>query len=69
MNFFSIFFIEKELFTENIKKGVRGNKPNGRTVQSTQLIPISIEAGFCALHFSFRVIHFFSEKMHFCLRN
>ena len=43
MNFFSIFFIENELFTENVKKGVRGNEPNGRTVQPTQLIRISIK--------------------------
>ena len=38
---FSIFFIEKESFTENVKKGVRGNEPNGQTVQPTQLIFIS----------------------------
>ena len=72
MSFFSIFFIENELFTENVKNGVRGNEPNGRTVQPTQLILISIEAEFCALqnyrefffefHFSFRVIPFSSEK-------
>ena len=49
MKFFSIFFIENELFTENVKKGVRGNEPNGRTVQPKQLILISIEAEFCAL--------------------
>ena len=47
--FFSIFFIENELFTQNIKKGVRGNEPNGRTIQPTQLIFISIEAEFCDL--------------------
>ena len=47
--FFLIFFIEVELFTENVKKGVRGNEPNGRTVQPTQLILILIEAEFCAL--------------------
>ena len=46
---FSIFFIENELFTENVKKGVHGNEPNGRTVQLTQLIFISIEAKFSAL--------------------
>ena len=46
---FSIFFIENELFTENVKKGVRGNEPNGRTVQPTHLILISIEAEFRAL--------------------
>ena len=45
--FFSIFFIEKELFTENVKKWVSGN--NGRTVQPTQLIRISIKAEFHAL--------------------
>ena len=49
MNLFSIFFIENESFKENVKKGVRGNEPNGRTVQPTQLIRISIEAEFCAL--------------------
>ena len=56
---FSIFLIEKELFTENVKKGVRGNEPNGRTVQPTQLKRISIEAEFCALQnyieFFFRI--------------
>ena len=26
---FSIFFIENELFTENLKEGVHGNEPNG----------------------------------------
>ena len=67
--FFSIFSIENELFTENVKKGVRCNKPNGRTVQPTQLILIFIEADFRALqriffefHFSFWVILFSSEK-------
>ena len=49
MDFFYIFFIENELFTENVKKGVRGNKPNGRSVQPTQLILISIEGEFSAL--------------------
>ena len=49
MIFFSIFFLVNELFTENVKKEVRGNKPNGRTVQPTQLIIISIEAEICAL--------------------
>ena len=37
---FSIFFIETELFTKNVNRGVRGNKPNGRTVQPKQLILI-----------------------------
>ena len=46
---FSIFFIENVLFTENVKKGVRGYEPNGRMVQPKQLILISIEAEFCAL--------------------
>ena len=46
---FSIFFIENELFTENVKKGVRGNEPNGRTVQPKQLILISIVAEFRGL--------------------
>ena len=72
MNFFCFFFIENELFTDNVKKGVSGNEPNGRTVQPTQLIRISIEAEFRALqnykdfflefHFSFRVIHFFQRN-------
>ena len=47
--FFSICSIENELFTENVKKGVCGYKPNGRTVQPTQLIRISIDAKFRAL--------------------
>ena len=47
--FFSIFFIENELFTENVKNGVRGNVPNGQTVQPTQFKLISIEAEFSAL--------------------
>ena len=38
---FSIFFKENELFTENIKRRVCGNEPNGRTLQPTQLILIS----------------------------
>ena len=46
---FSILFIEIELFIGNVKKGESGNEPNGRTVQPTQLILISIEAKFCAL--------------------
>ena len=45
----SIFFIENELFTENVKKWVRGNEPNGRTVQPIELILISIETEFRAL--------------------
>ena len=49
MNFFSIFFIENELFTEKVKKQVRDNEPNGRKVQPTQLILISVKAGFSAL--------------------
>ena len=70
--FFSIFFIENQLFTENVKKGVRGNEPNGRTVQPTQLILILTEAELCALQnytkfyfefpFSFRVTHFFQKN-------
>ena len=74
MKLYSIFFIENELFTENVKKGVRGNEPSGRTVQPTQLIRISIEVEFCALQnytvfffsiftFSFRVIHFFQKNI------
>ena len=35
MNFFSIFFIESELLTENVKKGVHGKEPKGRTLQPT----------------------------------
>ena len=64
---FSILFMENELFTENIKKGVCGNETNG------QLIRISIGAEFRALqnyrefffeiHFSFRVIQFFFQKI------
>ena len=70
---FSIFLIEKELFAEHEKKGIRGNKSNGRTVQPTQLIRTSMEAEFRALHnyrefffefhFSFRVIQFFFQKI------
>ena len=45
--FFSIFFIENELSTENVKNGVRGNEPNGRMVQPKQLILISFDAEFC----------------------
>ena len=70
---FSIFFIENDLFTEIVKKGVRGNEPNDRTVQPTQWILISIEAEYCALQnyreflFSnfilvFEFYIFFSEK-------
>ena len=71
MKFFSIFFIENELLTENIKTGVRSNEPNSRTVQPTQLILISNEAELCALQkyrvcFNFILVFvlniFFSEK-------
>ena len=73
MNFFSIFFIENELFSENVKKGVRSNEPNpnGRTAQPTHVICISIEADFCALQndrdffefqFSFRCNFFQNSK-------
>ena len=77
MKLFSIFFIENESFTENVKKGVPGNKPNGRTVQPTQLILISIEAEFCDLQ-NYRVffnlilvfeLYIIFRKMHFCLKN
>ena len=61
-----------EFFSIFIKKGVRGNEPNGRMVQPTQLIRGSIEAEFRALkttesfffhfHFSYRVLHFFLQK-------
>ena len=63
MNFFSIFFIE--------------NEPNGRTVQPTKLILISIEAEFCPLQnyreffFSFFLVfklYIFFMKMYFCLK-
>ena len=60
---FSIFFMENELFTENVKKGVRGNEPHGRTVQHTQLIRISFLAEFRALQnyreFFFRFSFYF----------
>ena len=46
---FSIYFIENELFTEVVKKGNRGNEPNGQTVEPTQLLLISIEAGIRTL--------------------
>ena len=78
--FFLYFCIENELFTENVKKGVRGNEPKGQTVQTTQLLLLSFEAEFCAqqnyseffffeIYFSFRVIKFYSKKMHFCPEN
>ena len=72
---FSIFFIGNELFT---KKGVRGYEPNGRMVQPTQLIIISIEAQFCALQkfsvffltsFSFSSCKLLFRKINFCLKN
>ena len=56
--FLSIFFIENELFTDNLKKGVRGSECSGRTVQPTQLIRISVEAEIRALQ-SYR--EFFSN--------
>ena len=43
--------MENELFIENVKKAVRGNEPNGQTVQPTNLILISIEAELCALQY------------------
>ena len=48
--FFLHFLLRKqnELLIENVKKGVRGNEPNGRTAQPTQLIPKLIEGEFCA---------------------
>ena len=46
--FFSILSLENKLFTENVKKGPCGNEQNGRTVQLTQLIIISIEVEFRA---------------------
>ena len=77
MNSFSIFFIENELFTENVKKGVRGNEPNGRTVQPTQLTRMSIEAKYhalqnCRVFFSNFTLVFelniFFRKILFCLK-
>ena len=59
MNFFSIFFIENEFFKENVKKGVRGNEPNVRTVQPTHLIRISTDAEFRALQ-NYRVFFLIS---------
>ena len=56
-DFFTTLFIENQLLTENVKKGVRGNEPNGRTVQPTQLTLISIEAKLCALK-NYRVFFF-----------
>ena len=44
----SVSFVENKLFPENVKNGVRGNEPNGRTVQPTQLIRISLESKFRA---------------------
>ena len=69
MNFFFHFLRRKRIIHR-----LCGNKPNGQTVQPTQLILISIEAEFCALqnysvfffHFSFRVTHLFQKKNHFC---
>ena len=48
-DFFSILFIENDLYIENVNMGVSVNEPNGRMVQPTQLILITIEAEFCAL--------------------
>ena len=58
--------------------GVSGNEPNGRAVQTTQLIIISIGAEFCALRnyreFCFEFISvlelhiFFFREEHFCLK-
>ena len=45
----SIFFTENELFTENVKKGVRGKDPNGQTVQFSLLILTPIKTEFCSL--------------------
>ena len=73
---FSIIFIENELFTENVKKGVRCNEPNGQTIWPTQLLLLSIEAEFCALQ-NYREffsnlnlvfeLYIFPRKMQFCL--
>ena len=49
MNFFPFSSYEEVIYRKR-KKGVRGNEPNGRTIQPTQLILISIEEEFCALH-------------------
>ena len=73
-----LFSIENELFLEIVKKGVRGNEPNGRTVQPIELILISIETKSYALQSYgefFRVLLLFSsykilfESVYFCLRN
>ena len=73
--FFPFFFIEIDLFTENVIKGLRGYEPSGWTVQLTQLILISIEVEFLALQsykefffeliFIFRVTHFFQKSFFF----
>ena len=69
MNFFSIFFIENELFTENAKKLV--HCVTSRTVERFNLhswylyqtkrnfvLYKTIESFFFEFHFSFRVIPF-----------
>ena len=49
MNYFFHFLHRKRVIHRKRKKKVRGNEPNGRTVQPKQLILLSIEAEFCAL--------------------
>ena len=49
MNFFFHFFVENELFTENVKKRVHRHEQNGWAVQPKQLVLISVEAEFYAL--------------------
>ena len=77
---FSIFLIENELITENVKNGVCSNECSGWMVQPTQLIRISFEAEFRALQnyreffFSnltlvFELNLFFFQKNVFCLKN
>ena len=69
--FFHFLHRKRVIHKKNVKKGVHGHEPNGRMIQPTQLIIISIEAQFCALQnfrvfflFNFipQVINFYSEK-------
>ena len=68
---FSIFFVENGLFTENVKKGVRGNEPNGRTFNLHSLYSYQSKRNFVLyknresffnFHLSFGVIHFFQKN-------
>ena len=64
------------MFTENLKERVRGNEPNDRAVQPTAVDIYIDRSGilcstklwrvfFFEIYFSFRVIHFYSEKIIF----